>query len=264
MNEGFYDEQDAKRYDARFHGVPGDVELYLDLAREAHAAGQPVLELTCGTGRVAIPIARAGVRVVGLDLSPHMLAVAREKSVGLATLRLVEGDMREFELPERFGLAFIPFRSFQHMLTVRDQLSCLRCIHRHLVPGGRLAINLFNPDILRIGDWLTAKRGGVQRWAPYQDPATGRTVQPWESTDYRTGDQELESTVIDEELDEAGAVVSRVYRRLRLRYVFRYEMEHLLVRAGYEIEALYGDCSRSAFGDDSPEQIWVARRPADG
>ncbi len=253
---------DPAVYDARAEGVPGDVDFFLRLAKEAHAAGHPVLELACGSGRVAIPIARAGVRVVGLDLSPAMLARAREKSAGMDTVRWEEGDMRSFDLPERFGLVFIPYRSFQHLLTVDDQLSCLRCIHRHLVPGGRLAIDIFNPDIVTIGQWLSTKRGGLQRRRDdYRHPRTGRISKRWETRAYRTAGQEVESTFLDEELDDEGAVVSRIYRDLRLRYIFRFEMQHLLERTGFEIEALSGDFFGGPFEDTSPEMVWVARRP---
>ena len=256
----FYDPQ---LYDARAEGVPGDVDFFQRLGREAHTAGQPLLELACGTGRVALPIAREGVRVVGLDLSSAMLGLAREKSEGLSTVRWVEGDMRAFELPERFGLVFIPYRSFQHLLTVADQLSCLRCIHRHLVPGGRLALNIFNPDIVVMGQWLGARRGGLQRRRDdYRHPRSGRAVKAWESREYRPAAQEVETTFLDEELDDEGAVVSRVYRGLKLRYIFRFEMEHLFARAGFEVEALYGDFFGGAFQSTSPEMVWVARRAA--
>ena len=248
---------DPVAYDATAQGVPGDVEFYLGLAREAHAAGFPVLELACGTGRVAIPIAQAGVRVVGLDQSAAMLGRAREKSAGLDNARWVEGDMREFDLPERFGLFFIPYRSFQHLLTVDDQLGCLRCIHRHLVPGGRLAIDIFNPDVVKIAEWLTSKRGSLQRRAI---PPSARVA--WETHVYHTVDQFVESTFIDDKLDGDGVVISRLYRDLKLRYIFRYEMEHLLARAGFEVEALYGDFFGGAFEDSSSEMVWVARRPA--
>ncbi len=250
---------DPIAYDARAEGIPGDVDFFLRLAQEAHEAGHPVLELACGTGRVAIPIAREGVRVVGLDLSPAMLARAGEKSVGLENVRWVEGDMRSFELPERFGLVFIPYRSFQHMLTVADQLSCLGCIHRHLVPGGRLALNIFNPDIVAIGQWLTVRKGGLQRRRDVYTVPAGRAAMGWETRTYRTAGQELTATFLDEELDDEGAVISPIYRDLRLRYIFRFEMEHLLARAGFEIEALYGDFSGAAFEDTSPEMVWVAR-----
>ena len=194
------------------------------------------------------------------NLHAEMLARAAEKSVGLETVRWVEGDMQDFELPERFGLAFIAFRSFQHMLTVEDQLSCLRCIRGHLVPAGRLAIDIFNPDIVVMGQWLGAKRGGIERRRDdYTDPRSGRTVKAWETRTYHPGTQEVASDFIDERLDEEGVVVSKVYRGLKLRYTFRYEMEHLLVRTGFEVEALYGDCFGGQFEDTSPEMVWVAR-----
>ena len=260
---GFYD---PLIYDARAQGVPGDVEFFLGLAHEAHAAGYPVLELATGTGRVAIPIARAGIRVIGLDLHAEMLARAAEKSAGLETVRWEQGAMRDFEMPERFGLAFIAFRSFQHMLTVEDQLSCLRCIRSHLVPGGRLApggrlvIDIFNPDIVVMGQWLGAKRGGIERRRDdYTDPRSGRTVKAWETPTYRPGKQQVAIDFIDESVDQEGVVVSKVYRGLKLRYTFRYEMEHLLVRTGFEVEALYGDCFGGEFEDTSPEMVWVAR-----
>ena len=253
---------DPAIYDATTNGLPGDVDFYLGLGEEARAAGHPVLELACGTGRVAIPIARQGVRVVGLDLSPAMLARAREKSVGLDNVRWVEGDMRSFELPERFGLIFIPARSFLHLLTIEDQLSCLRCVYQHLVPGYRLALNIFNPDIVMMGQWLGATRGALCRRSDYCHPRNGRQVRSWETTEYRTANQELTSSFIDDELDREGAVVSRIYRDLKLRYIFRYEMEHLLARAGFKVEALYGDFFGGAFEDSSSEMVWVARRPA--
>ncbi len=251
---------DPAAYDAIAEGIPGDVEFFVRLAKEAREAGRPALELACGTGRVAIPIAREGVRVVGLDASPAMLARAREKSVGLSNVHWVEGDMRDFDLPERFGLIFIPFRSFQHLLTVEDQLSCLSCIRRHLAPAGRLAINIFNPDIVRIANWLTARRGSLQ--LTQQGDAPGGMWKRWESVDFMPATQRHDVTLIDERLDGDGVVVSRVYRGLKLRYTFRYEMEHVLIRAGFQTEALYGDFSGSAFEDTSPEMVWLAR-PAD-
>jgi len=252
---------DPAVYDASAAGAPDDVDFYLKLAREADAAGQTVLELACGTGRVAIPIARQGICVVGLDRSPAMLGRAREKSAGISTVRWVEGDMRDFDLPQRFGLAMIPFRSFQHLLTVADQLSCLACIYRHLAPGGRLALHIFNPDIVRIAGWLTTRRGCAQQLEGEYTHPSGRRARRWELPSYRTSEQGLDVTFADEQLDDDGAVVSRIYRDMKLRYTFRYEMEHLFARSGFEIEALYGDFSCAPFDDRSVEQVWLARRP---
>src|SRR3990170_2116036 len=253
---------DPAVYDASTIAPVGDVDFYLELAREADAAGHAVLELACGTGRVAIPIAREGVRVVGLDRSPAMLGRAREKSAGMSTVRWVEGDMRDFSLAERFGLALIPFRSFQHLLTVADQLSCLASIYRHLVPGGRLALHIFNPDIARIAGWLGPRRGSLQQLEhEYRHPETGRRTKRSEQPSYRPAEQRLDVTFLDEQIDDEGAVISRVYRDLKLRYTFRYEMEHLFARTGFEIEALYGDFFGAPFDDTSVEMVWVARRP---
>src|SRR5690606_37852341 len=166
MTEGYYfDPRVAEAYDAEIARLDAvvreDVPFYVGLAREAAAAGQTVLELGCGTGRVTIPIAEAGATVVGLDNAPAMLEVARRKAGDAANPRWVLGDMADFRLEERFGLVIIPFRSFLLLLTVEEQKRCLACIREHLQPGGRLALNVFNPSILYIADWL-GDRG--KRW----------------------------------------------------------------------------------------------------
>jgi SAM-dependent methyltransferase len=261
-SENYYTDEIAATYDVTSPGVPGDVDFYLGLARQAHAAGQPVLELACGTGRIAIPIAQEGVSIVGLDASSAMLALAREKGAGIESVRWVEGDMRSFELPERFGFAFIAYRSFQHLQTVDDQLACLRCIHDHLAPGGRFALNIFNPNIIMMGRSLSTTRGVLQRLEDYEHTVSKRRTLRWEERGYRQATQQFRGARLHEELDDAGAVVSRSYRFLKLRYLFRYEAEHLLARAGFEIEVLNGDFFGAEFKDTSPEMVWVARRPA--
>ena len=110
---------------------------YLGRLLELLAPADEVLELGCGTGRVLIPTARAGIEIVGLDASPQMLAVCRsrlqqEPPDVQARVRLLEGDMRRFTVDRTFRLATIPYRPFQHLLTVSDQFACLRSIHQHL------------------------------------------------------------------------------------------------------------------------------------
>ena len=143
-----YDEDVALRYDAAVPVQAGEIEFYLELAREAGDRSLPTLELACGSGRIAVPLAREGVRLVGLDNSPAMLARAREKSAGLAGVEWVEGDMRSFGLGKTFGLVIIPVASLQPLLTTEDQMACLRCAHRHLAPGGRLALELDNTSVV--------------------------------------------------------------------------------------------------------------------
>ena len=124
-----------------------DAAFFVEMARET---GGPVLELGSGTGRVLIPTARLGIPITGLDLSPDMLAVCRRKLAAeppevQSKVMLVEGDMRDFDLPESFHLVTMPFRPFQHLIEVEDQLACLDCIHRHLADDGKVVVDVFNP-----------------------------------------------------------------------------------------------------------------------
>lgn len=257
-----YDEQVAVRYDAAVPLQDGEVEFYLELAREASASGGRTLEPTCGTGRVTIPLAREGIRIVGLDNSAAMLARARERSAGLDNVAWVEGDMRAFDLGEQFGLVMIPVGSFQLLLDTQDQLDCLRCIHRHLAPGGRLAFEVENPNIVSMGEWLSTRRGMLVRnpARDYQHPETGLHVRSWGTIEYHPSLQRRTSTGIIDELNDEGEVVRRVYGEpMELRYFHRYEIEHLLARCGFEVEALYGDLRESPYRGTSPDMIWLAR-----
>ena len=130
----------------------GDIGFYVN---EAARVDGPILELASGTGRVLIPIARTGKRIVGVERSRQMLDRCREKvAAEPAAVRdriaLHEADMRDFAIGERFAAAIIPFRPMQHLSSIDDQLSCLDAIRRHLVPGGRLIFDVFNPDFVRI------------------------------------------------------------------------------------------------------------------
>jgi SAM-dependent methyltransferase len=139
----------AEAYDADMGAAAdtmNDVPFYLDLARQAAAAGHAVLELGCGTGRVTLAIAREGIDIVGLDNAPPMLDIARRKAtLEGVELTWVEADMGRFHLDRLFSLVIIPYRSFLHLLTDEDQASCLEAIRNHLVPGGRLALSFFVP-----------------------------------------------------------------------------------------------------------------------
>ena len=135
----FYDH--VPRYATR-----ADVDFYVQAAA---ASGGPVLELGCGTGRILIPTARAGIEIVGLDAAAGMLDACRqrlqsEQPAVRERVRLHQGDMRHFDFGSRFRLVTIPFRPFQHLVTVEDQLACLGAIRHHLVPGGRLVFDCFN------------------------------------------------------------------------------------------------------------------------
>jgi SAM-dependent methyltransferase len=246
----------AEIYDYQTEGVAGDVDFWLDLARQA---GGNVLELACGTGRVVIPLARGGVRVTGLDISPNMLAVARRKlneepPEVIERVALVGGDMREFEIGRRFGLVFVAFRSFQALLTPADQRACLECAARHLERGGLLALHIFNPRLSR----LTAETPVQEDREDFEGP-DGMHIRWSGETTYDLAKQTLRSVWRYERTASDGAVTHSEHV-LKLHYFFRFEMEWMLEACGFEIEALYGDFDRSPFAAESPEMIFVARK----
>ena len=258
-----YDAQTAIRYDAAVPVQPDEVEFYLELARQAGAAGLPTLEPACGTGRIAIPLAQQDIRITGIDNSPGMLDRAREKAAGLDNAAWHEADMRNFDLPGPFGLAIIPAGTFQLLLTTEDQLDCLRAIHRHLAPGGRLAFEIWNPDLAAIGEWLSTKRGAYLRHPArdFRHPKTGHQIISWRSQEFHPSQQRQITHGFTEALDDDGIVVRRTYGQpMNSRYLHRYETEHLLARAGFEVEALFGDYAKSAFRGSSPDMIWVSQK----
>jgi SAM-dependent methyltransferase len=256
-----YEQAYAALYEYRATGLDGDVQFYVE---EAQRAGSPVLELGCGTGRILIPVAQAGVAITGLDLSVPMLDIARRKVAALDAdtqdrIELVEGDMRRFSLGRRFELAMIPFRAFLHLLTPEDERQALECIREHLTDGGLLILNIFDPrrDIIAAhsGPFGTA----LKKVSEFIHPETGHRFVVWDTREYDAERQVIRQYFVHEELDDEGRVISKTYAPLTLRYVYRYEMQHLLELCGYKIEALYGDFRRGLFRYGG-EQIWVTRR----
>jgi len=248
----------AETYDARVAQVwnDRDLGLYLDLAA---ASGGPLLELAVGTGRVALPLARAGHEIVGLDQSPHMLAVARRKLAQeppevQARVTLLEGDMSDFALARRFALILIPFRTFQALLTRAAQRGCLESCARHLAPGGRLVLDVFNPRLSRI-----SQPGGADDPTHEYPQPDGSVIRQHGHAEFDLGEQMLHDWMWCERVTPDGAERVRE-EELRLRYLFRFELEWMLEACGFEIEALYGDFDKSPFGSDSPEMIPVARK----
>lgn len=257
-SEGYEDAFVAEFYDATWIVQQrADMDFYVDCAK---TYGDPVLELGCGTGRVLLRLAEAGHRVCGLDLSPHMLARCREKLSHLPTevqrrVRLVVGDMTAFELGEKFSLIIIPFRPFQHLLAVEDQLACLINAKRHLAPDGRLVFDLFQTDARRMHDPAFLEERPVPGEVTLDNGSVVR-VRERTITFHRAiqcNDVELIYCVT-----HPDGRVERFPNPFRIRYFFRYEVEHLLARAGLRVAKLFGDFTRAPLRDDSPDMIFVA------
>jgi SAM-dependent methyltransferase len=228
---GIYDEWAAH--------MTEDVPFYVELAR---ASEGPLVELAVGNGRVAIPVAReTGLTVIGLDSSPPMLAQARQRAAAAGVeLDLREADMRDLELEEPAGLVYCPFRALLHLPTWQDKRRVFERVAASLRPGGRFAWNafVFDPQVAARNDGFAARHGGL-----------------WEYVEHAKGDNRIDVTAY---AGEPGADP----RSVSLWWATRSEWEGLVDVAGLEVEALYGWFDRRPFDDQSPEFVWVARRPA--
>lgn len=252
----------ARIYHARGLAWPGEFDFYLDIANQVTAKGQSILEIACGTGRIAARLAQTGVHVTGFDLSASMLDVARLNNAGLPNLRWLQADMKDFDLGEEFGLILSPGHSFMHLLTIDDQLACLACIRRHLTPGGILVLHLDHQDFSWLGD-LRRDLGGVfEPGEAITDPQTGHLVRTERAWYFEPPTQTATAITRWEELDKTGQQLDQWETSPACFHCFfRFEVEHLFYRAGFQVEAVYGDFFRHELSDTASEMIWCTKRP---
>jgi ubiquinone/menaquinone biosynthesis C-methylase UbiE len=225
-----WDEAFASRYDDWAAHMTADVAFYVELAREADG---PIVELAVGTGRVAIPVARATDRpVLGIDSSPVMLEQARARAAEAGVvLELREGDMRDLTLAEPAALIYCPFRSLLHLPTWADRRRIFERVSASLQPGGRFSWNAFAFD-----HRVAARLDGVHQQQPV--PHTVR---------YVVGDDR-----IDIHLDGGGTS--------SLWWATKNEWLGLIDVAGLELESLWSGFDHEPLGDDSREYVFVTRR----
>lgn len=177
--------QDARLYDALSVQQYGGSDLVYWQQQCAQSCGS-VLELACGSGRLTILLADAGMDIEGLDLSPAMLAVAQEKSRARGLrLRWHLCDAADFALDGRFSAIFLPNNSLAHLLTRQDLFNCLTCGRRHLADGGRFFLDYFNPSLAL----LMRDSTGRHPVADFLHPDTGEQVVVTESSVYDTATQ---------------------------------------------------------------------------
>src|SRR5260370_1049395 len=228
MASELYDSFIADYYDESpiVQGRTQDVTFYRDAARDF---GDPILELGCGTGRITMALAEAGKRVTGLDLSERMLERAARKRAALYTeererVHLVQGNMARFDLGETFRLVIIPFRPFQHLLEVRQQMDCLDCVRKHLAPGGRLILDVFQTDAERMHDPVHMRRTLVMEYKTGE----GRQVRISERVaGFHRAEQRNDVEMIFSVTHPGGRQESLVFA-WPLRYFFPFESGHLL------------------------------------
>lgn len=259
----------AEIYEITHKGKEDDLPLYLDYAKEV---GSPILEIGCGTGRVTLALAAAGHAITGIDISENMLKIARKKLAASAPairkrVDLHRQDMSMLDLPgQRFPLVMMPYGEFAHVLERERQDLALAAIRRHMDGDGLLIIGMSNWDPRearisyhggRIGKWghsMPLNYEGV-----FQDDETGRTLIRYLARGYDPSLQIAIHVYVHEITDADGRFVAKETTIVPIRYVFRYEMEMLLEKAGFAVENIYGYYDRSPFTHDSRRMIFVAR-----
>lgn len=224
-----------------------DVGFYVEEAKS------PVLELGCGTGRILLPISRAGHTIVGLDSSKQMLERARtnlaqERPDVQRRVTLHQRDMHDFDLGATFATIIAPFRVFQHLTTVEAQLRFLDAVARHLAPQGRFLFDVFNPRF----QIMVSADGQEHEDTPDTRLPDGRTFRrAYRIARVRWLDQVSESELI------YYVDGKRYVQAFEMRWFLNAELRHLLARAGFRVAAMYGDFARGPLVDGAPEQVVV-------
>lgn len=251
----------ADLYDASGVGWPGEMDFYHELAAAATARGEAVLEVACGTGRVALPLARAGARVTGFDRSPEMLRVARAKSGTSSNPRWIEADMRTVALGEAFGLILVPAHAFQSMVTPDDQVACLEGLWRHLTPAGTLVLHIDHQDLDWLGTLPSTDMGRFEDDGEVVHPHTGHLIRRSSAWTYERSTQAVALTLAWEDVETNDGTRWEL-GPTSLHCAFRFEVDHLLARTGFASRSVFGDFFGRTLANDSEEMIWVARKDA--
>jgi hypothetical protein len=166
--------------------------------------------------------------------------------------------MRRFELSRTFRLVTLPFRPFQHLTTVEEQLACLDCIQGHLAEGAKLILDIFNPKLESLVDTTFGEE--IPEEGEFTLPDGRKLTRSHKIVSRDVANQINHVELIYYVIHPDGRQ-ERLVQAFPMRYLFRFEAEHLLVRAGFEVEQLYADYDKSPFGSKQPgELIFVAKK----
>ena len=236
-----------------------DLQLYVECARRF---GAPILELGCGTGRLSIPLAAEGFEVWGIEASTLMIEECRKKmkSHPGATLqiKIIEGDMADFDLGRAFPLIIVPINSFL-ILDQAGQQSCLECCYKHLAPDGALVIDVFNPFGPGRAFQYSGQVEGLRILVSTRPhPKTGRPVRRFVS---QRRDFFNQMAHIKSEYEEETPDGPRMWTFTEnLRFVYKSEMELMIEAAGMELYRIFGFYDGHEFSPSSEQMIFISRR----
>ncbi|MCB1023449.1 MAG: class I SAM-dependent methyltransferase [Acidobacteria bacterium] len=232
------------------HEKPADSEQIAFYEKQIERFVQPVLELACGTGNYLVTLQKKNVEISGLDASREMLGAAEDRaSKQELESNLINADMRNFELGQKFSLVFIAGNSLQHLDTIKDVESCFASVRKHLNPDGRFIVEVFNPSLQLltrdpqvryfVGEYKTEHGWIVINENVFYDPASQINHIHWH---YKNQFENEEHTVT-----------------FTMRQFFPQELDYLFAKNGFRIEQKFGDFDGTNFISKSPRQIIVAK-----
>jgi SAM-dependent methyltransferase len=255
---------DAALYDYEYRRRRADVSFYRELAKQRLGASGRILELGAGSGRATVALARAGYEVVAIDQSPAMLRKLRARVAALPAavakrITVAEGDLRSFDVGEKFPLVIAVFNVLEHLYTRVEIDACLRCVAAHLVdakgnrPGGAFAFDVQLPDL----EWLT--RDSTKRWAKtrFTDPTTGRAMLYSTNHDYDPVGQIALIRLYYEPVDGKGP--TKIVK-LSQRKFFPAELEALVAYAGLRVVERFGDFAWRPLDATAESQVLVCEK----
>ena len=240
---------DAQRYDLVMGAYASGDQLNF-YRRQVARYGDPVLELACGSGRFTLPLAREGVNITGVDISEDMLDLAKLKaSKDVVNIRFLQGDMRSFDLGEKFKFIFIPAQSLSHLHTREEVENCFSCVRRHLADEGRLLIELFNSSV----KMLARESGRRYAVGQYNDPKGDSQVFVTEEVRYDSASQvnHIQWFFRNEGIND------EVMLSFEMRQFFPQEMDALLWYNDFLIEHKYGNYNEEEFSSDAWKQLII-------
>jgi SAM-dependent methyltransferase len=237
--------------------VKDDIPFYLDYANRI---GGDILEIACGTGRVTIPLARAGFNVTGLDLSSDMLERFREKLLNEEKkvkdrVTQLEADMTSFEMNKRFPFIMIPFRAFQLLTGDGQREACLRNVHRHLTDDGLFIVTAFKPYGLLDESWVQPEK---EDWIR-EDSMTGITVRRTNSKRRIDLINQITYPELIYYVKDREGNISIYVEKLAMKYFYEEQLRELLQSAGFNIVDAFGYYDKRTISE-GPELIFVCKR----
>lgn len=246
-----YPDYVARFYDIIYNKVRSgiDTEYFVN---EALSARGKVLEIGVGTGRLFVETLEKGADIYGIDISRSMIKVLTARINPEDHHRITVGDAVDMKLGRKFNLIMAPFRVFSHILETRNQVAFLNNVYEHLNSGGRFIFDLFIPDPKILSEGINNVTDFEGEYKPGKK--FKRTV-----TSKASMINQLLDITMKFEWDEDGRQIKKEWK-LKMRYFFRYELEHLVNISKLTLVNMFGDYQGNQLDNDSKEFVIVCRK----